>query len=98
MFGDEVSILVGAWCPQDTELSLFCAVNEPMVTHVDGFGAFYFGGAGSETHSHSVINKDGCGRLRVSHFCAGCADVACVTCCLEGCANLGLHGRAQDKA
>ena len=56
MFCHVVAIVFRARKPMDMELSLLCAILEPIVTHVDCFEAFLFDCVVCKPVAHGIVN------------------------------------------
>ena len=58
MFGEVVCSVERASLPFNIILFLCFSVLKPMETHVHGFGAFLFGGVGSNAKGCSIVGID----------------------------------------
>ena len=73
MLGVVVGAVVGTGLPVEVELFGADAVDEPMVAHVERFGAFHTDLGAEDTESGGVVCLEGSagGRLGVPHFGEG---------------------------
>ena len=67
MFGEVISIVVAA-LPVDDELALTDAVADPVVAHVDGYGAALFDCVIGDAGCCAVVDFDMRGELGMAHF------------------------------
>ena len=55
MLREVVDVIVPYWFPVHVELSLFGAILQPVVTHVDGFGSFLLDSVVCKHVAHGVV-------------------------------------------
>ena len=84
--------------PIDKELTKFRTILEPVMVHVDGFGAFLFDRVVGESCAGGVVGLDGRGRLRMTKFFEGGADWDCLSCSHVGRGYFGFGGGAHYVA
>ena len=66
MFGVVVRFVGGTRAPVDEKLAKERTVLEPVVVHVDGFGALLFDGVVGESSAGGIIGLDGSDGLRMA--------------------------------
>jgi len=68
VFGEAISIIVGAALPVDNELALTDAVADSVIAHVDGFGTALFDCVIGNAGCCAVVGFDTRGKLGMAHF------------------------------
>jgi len=100
MFGEVVSFVVGTCSPFNFELLLALTVLEPVVSHVNVFGATLLDGLVGNADSCGVVTSHWCWRLGVSHFFKYDANWNCINKVVETscrfCFSYGGYDRFDD--
>ena len=78
--------------PVDEELTKSSSVLEPVVVHVDGFGAPLLDGVVGEAGARGVVDLDGGGRLGMPEFFERCSDRYRFSGCHVGSRDFGFCG------
>ena len=68
VLGEIVSIVLGAWFPENVELALIYTIAHPVKTHVNGFGALDFYVIVGNSCSCGVVDLDWSCWLGMPHF------------------------------
>lgn len=92
VLGEVVGVIVFTFLPMHIELPLFDAVTRPIITHVNGLGAFLLDGVIDDAFGTRVVGLDWCGRLRVAKVLQGGAEYTSFLCIVEDCTNFCFSG------
>jgi len=97
MFGEVVSFVVGTCSPLNFELLLALTVLEPVVSHVNGFGAALLDGLVGNTNSCGIVTSHWCWRLGVPHFFECDANWNCINIVVETTRRLSFSYGGYDR-
>lgn len=93
MFCEVVGAILGRWFPLEMEICVCLLILQPIVPHVDGFGASLLDGLVSETNRGSIVQCYRCGGLRIPHFFKRNADGNGLPTVDKGSSNFGVSCR-----
>ena len=98
MLGEVVGFVETSFLPVDVELSLTDTVADPVVAHVDGFGAFLLDGVIGNAGSGGIVSGNRGWRLGVAEFFEGDSDWAGLFAVVEEGRKFSFGGARDDFA
>ena len=91
-----ITSVVVAGFPIYFELALSTSVTDPIETHIDGLGAFFFNGVRGESYGGGVVHFHFGGRLGIIKFLQCGSDRDSLLTIDLGCSYFGFCGRSHD--
>ena len=98
VLGEVISKVFGSLLPVQEEFILLDAESHPVESHVKGLGAFPAHVASEDTVGGRAVGLDRGGRLWVTHFDEGCADVKILLAVEENQPSFGFRGGSHGGA